>query len=221
MKVLVTGGTGHLGRAIVARLTDRGEQVRVLARRPGLDRSIEWVCGDLATGAGVPEAVAGVDVVIHVATNSPAARRGGFRPRDFVRSPTDVDIDGTKTLLAAADDAAVRHLVHVSIVGLQHMARINPYSRVKLAVEELVRESAVPWSIARATGSYWLLDRMLARMTRRSIVLLPGDVHMQPADSDEFADVVVAAVAARQGTRTGADWLRRSAARAEPNRLAA
>jgi uncharacterized protein YbjT (DUF2867 family) len=58
---------------------------------------------------------------------------------------------------------------------------------VKLAAEQLVRESAVPWSIVRATGFYWLLER--------PIVLCPRDVHMQPVDSDEFADFVVAALA--------------------------
>lgn len=202
MNILVTGGTGHLGRAIVARLADQGHQMRVLARRPGDNPGIAWVRGDLATGAGVSEAVAGVDTVIHAATNSPAAQRGSFRPIDFVRSPTDVDIEGTEALLAAADEAAVQHFVHVSIVGLQHMAKINPYSRVKLAAEELVRESTVPWSIVRATGFYWLLERMLAKMTRRRIVLLPGDVHMQPVASDEFADFVVVAVTdGRRGER--------------------
>jgi uncharacterized protein YbjT (DUF2867 family) len=189
MKILVTGGTGHLGRAIVARLADHGDEVRVLARRPGGERSIEWVRGDFATGAGVIEAVAGVDAVIHAATNSPAAQRGGFRPLDFVRSPTDVDIDGARALLAAADEAAVHH---VSIVGLRQMAKINPYSRVKLAAEELVKTSPVPWSIVRASGFYWLLERMLAKMGRRPILMLPGDVRMQPVDSDDFADFVVA-----------------------------
>jgi uncharacterized protein YbjT (DUF2867 family) len=192
MKILVTGGTGHLGRAIVARLADHGDDVRVLARRPGGERSIEWVRGDFATGAGVIEAVAGVDAVIHAATNSPAAQRGGFRPLDFVRSPTDVDIDGARALLAAADEAAVQHFVHVSIVGLRQMAKINPYSRVKLAAEELVKTSPVPWSIVRASGFYWLLERMLAKMARRPILMLPGDVRMQPVDSDDFADFVVA-----------------------------
>jgi uncharacterized protein YbjT (DUF2867 family) len=202
MKILVTGGTGHLGRAIVARLADEGQQVRVLARQPRNDPRIKWVRGDLATGAGVREAVAGAEVVIHAATNSPAAQRGSFRPTDFVRSPTDVDIDGTSALLAAADEAAVQHFVHVSIVGLQYVAKINPYSRVKLAAEELVRESPIPWSIVSATGFYWLLERMLARMARRPIVLLPGNVHMQPVDSDEFAHFIVDAAAdGRRGER--------------------
>jgi uncharacterized protein YbjT (DUF2867 family) len=195
MKILVTGGTGHLGRAIVPRLQAEGHQVRILARRPGGDPAIEWMQGDLGRADGLSDAVAGVDVVIHAATNSPAAQRGAFRLLDFVRSPTDVDIEGTKALLAAAQDAAVQHFVHVSIVGLRESARVSPYSRVKLAAEELVRQSPVPWSIVRATAFYWLLDRLLARMTRRRVVLLPGDVHMEAVDSDDFADFVVAAVA--------------------------
>ena len=80
MTVLVTGGTGHLGRAIAALLRRDGHAVRVLARRPGDDPQLEWLRGDLATGHGVAEAVSGVETVIHAATNSPAAQRGGFRP---------------------------------------------------------------------------------------------------------------------------------------------
>jgi uncharacterized protein YbjT (DUF2867 family) len=193
MKVLVTGGTGHLGSSVVAQLNAEGHRVRVLARRPGEDGTIEWVRGDLSTGEGVVEAVAGVDTVVHTATNSPAARRGTFRPLDFVRSPTDVDVEGTKALLAAAADASIEHFIHISIVGLEHMARL-PYSRVKLAAEDLVRRSTVPWSIVRATGFYWLLDRMLARMAKRPVVLVPSDVRMQPVDSDEFAAFVARCV---------------------------
>ncbi len=190
MRIVVTGGTGHLGRSIVAQLIAGGHQVRVLARQPGEDAAIEWVRGDLGTGEVVVEAVTGMGTVVHAATNSPAARRGSFRPTDFVRSPTDVDVDGTRALLAAAADASVEHFIHVSIVGLEHMARL-PYSRVKLRAEELVRGSAVPWSIVRATGFYWLLERMLAKMARRPVMLLPRDVGMQPVDSDDFASFVV------------------------------
>jgi uncharacterized protein YbjT (DUF2867 family) len=86
----------------------------------------------------------------------------------------------------------------VSIVGLERMSRL-PYSRVKLAAEEVVQSSAVLWSIGRATGFYWLLERMLANMVKRSPVLLPAEVHMQPVDSDDFAAFVVECV--RDGVR--------------------
>lgn len=202
MKILVTGGTGHLGRVIVAQLKQDGHQVRILARHPGDDGAVEWAQGDLASGEGIQAAVSGVETVIHAATNSPVARRGTFRPLDFFRSPKDVDVEGTSALLRAAKEGSVDHFVHVSIVGLEHMARVTPYSRVKLEAEQVVRASDVPWSIARATPFYWLLDRMLAKMTRRPVVLLPTDVHMQAVDSDEFAHFVAACVSdGRRGER--------------------
>jgi|SRR5215204_3380001 len=194
MKILVTGGTGHLGRVIVEQLKQEGNDVRVLARQPPDDGAVEWAQGDLASGEGIQAAVSGVETVIHAATNSPVARRGTFRPLDFFRSPTDVDVEGTSALLRAAKDGSVDHFIHVSIVGLEHMARVTPYSRVKLEAEQVVRASALPWSIVRATPFYWLLDRMLAKMTRRPVVLLPTNVRMQPVDSDEFAPFVAACV---------------------------
>jgi hypothetical protein len=187
MRVLLTGGTGHLGRAIAAGLTREGHRVRILARRPGDDPGVEWVQGDLSAAPDLGPALAGVDAVVHAATDSPAARRGGFRPLDPVRSPTGVDIDGTAALLAAAAKAPVGHFLHVSITGLGQAARISPYARVKLAAEELVMTSSVPWSILRASGFHWLLERMLARMARRPVLVLPGDLHMQPVDSDDVA----------------------------------
>src|SRR6266536_353633 len=147
--VLVTGGTGHLGRDVVRLMKDQQRQVRILARRPGREPGVDWVGGDLATGEGVEAAVSGVQTIVHAATLSPAAQRGGFRAGDFFRSPPDVDVDGTRRLLAQARRVGVEHFVHVSIVGVQQ-ARV-PYSRVKAAAEDLVRTSGVPYSIVPAT----------------------------------------------------------------------
>jgi len=198
LRVLVTGGTGHLGRAVVERLRERNHDVRVLSRRPGADSAVTWIKGDLGTGVGIEEAVFQAQVVVHAATHSPAAQRGGFRPLEFVRSPTDVDVKGTKLLLEASEAASVEHFLHISIVGLQYLARV-PYSRVKIRAEQLVRESSVPWSIARATGFYWLLDRMLEKLASRRRLRLPLDVCMEPVDSVDFAEFVVECV--RQGPR--------------------
>lgn len=202
VRVLVTGGSGHLGRVVTDLLGRDGHRVRVLSRRPNDDATVEWAVGDLASGEGVDAAVAGVDAVVHAATHSPAAQRGGFRVVDFVRSPTDVDIQGTSRLLNAAAQVGISHFVHASIVGLQHMAEINPYARAKLAAEQLVKEASVPWSILRATGFYWLLARMLERMAKKPVIFLPRDVHVQPVDSDEFAAIVAARVGdAERGVR--------------------
>jgi len=192
VRVLVTGGTGHLGRDIVRLLKSDGRQVRILARNPGDDPDLEWIKGDLGTGLGVAEAVTGVDVVVHAATNSPAAQRGQLRVRDFARSPGDVDIEGTGRLLAEAGRERVKHFLHVSIIGVQESQL--PYSRVKAAAENIVREGVVPWSIVPASGFYWLLARMFDTMARRPLWPLPSNLDMQPCDSTEFAQFVVESV---------------------------
>jgi len=154
---------------------------------------VNWIEGDLSTGEGIAEAVGGVDTIVHAATHSPSAQRGRFKARDLVRSPKDVDIRGTDALLRAAAQASVDHIVHVSIVGLDHTARL-PYSRVKLRAEGFVRSGGVPWSIARATPFYWLLERFLDDAAKRRTVTLPRNVKMQCVDSDEFARFVVTCI---------------------------
>jgi len=193
MTILVTGGTGHLGRKVVELLVRDGHRVRVLARTPGTEKSVHWVRGDLATGEGIAEAVAGADTIVHAATNSPSARRGQLKLRDLVRSPGDVDIKGTEALMRSAAHASVGHVVHVSIAGLERTARL-PYSRVKLRAEAFVRSGGVPWSIVRATPFYWLLERFLENALRRPLAYLPRDARFQCVDSDEFARFLVACV---------------------------
>ena len=189
--VVVVGGTGHLGRDVVARLKG-SYQVRVLARSAGSDPEVEWIRGDLATGAGIAQALADSKTVIHAATLSPAARRGYFVPKDLWTSPSSVDYDGTARLLDAVGAAGVGHLIYVSIVGIDK-PRV-PYLRHKLEAEQLVRQSSVPWSIARAAQFHWLLDRMLGKMARLPMVPLP-DLAMEPVDTSDFADYLVESVA--------------------------
>jgi uncharacterized protein YbjT (DUF2867 family) len=188
--VLVTGGTGHLGRDLVSRLKG-SYRVRVLARSPGSDPDVEWFRGDLATGEGIAPSLAGSQTVIHAATLSPAARRGYPVPKDLWSSPSDVDRDGTARLLDQAGEAGVGHLIYVSIVGIDK-PRV-PYLRRKLEAEYLVRQGPVPWSIARADQFHWLLDRMLGKMARLPIVPLP-DMSMEPVDTADFADYLVESV---------------------------
>jgi uncharacterized protein YbjT (DUF2867 family) len=198
--VVVTGGTGHLGRDLVLRLKG-SYRVRVLARSEGSDPDVEWTHGDLATGKGIAGALAGCQTLIHAATLSPAARRGYFAPKDLWSSPGDVDRDGTARLLAEAASAGVGHIIYVSIVGIDK-PRI-PYLRRKLEAENLVRQSPTPWSIARAAQFHWLLDRLLGRMARLPLVPLPANLPMEPVDTSDFADYLVAAVGNGPGGRLG------------------
>jgi uncharacterized protein YbjT (DUF2867 family) len=152
---------------------------------------VEWIHGDLATGEGLADALAGSQTVVHAATLSPAARRGYVVPKDLWSSPPEVDRDGTARLLEKADAAGVGHFVHVSIVGIDK-PRV-PYLRRKLEAEYLVRQGPIPWSIARATQFHWLLDRMLGRMARLPLVPLP-DLRVEPVDTTDFADYLVESV---------------------------
>jgi uncharacterized protein YbjT (DUF2867 family) len=196
---LVTGGTGHLGRDILDRLVAAGRRTRVLARSPGSRTDVEWAIGHLATGAGLREALEGVDTIINAATYSPIARRGGFRPVDFIRSPSDVDIEGTERLLSLSREQSVQHFLHVSIVGLDEATL--PYARVKLAGERLVRNSALPWSIVRAMPFYYLLDKLLSGLIWLPVWPVPTTI-FNPVDTSDVADYVLAcAFDGLRGTR--------------------
>ncbi|MFC7715625.1 SDR family oxidoreductase [Nonomuraea recticatena] len=106
-RILVTGATGRLGVATVRRLTERGFEVRAVSRRPR-EGAVEWVVADLATGEGVAAAVEGVEAVVHLAA---APYKGRYTDR--------VELDGTRALVDAAAKAGVRHLLYVSIVGVE------------------------------------------------------------------------------------------------------
>lgn len=196
--VLVTGGTGHLGSAVVALLKPR-YQVRILARTRGSDPGIEWSTGDLATGEGLTDAVHAVDIIVHAATYSPAARRGYPLPRDLRHSPPDVDVDGTTRLLDAAAQAGVRHFLHVSITGVDQPR--GAYLRLKHSAEELVTTGNVPWSILRSTQFHWLLDRMFGQAARLPAVPLPSGIRAKPVDAHDFAEYVVQCVDEGPGGR--------------------
>ena len=194
--IAVTGGTGHLGRELVA-LLKPSYQVRVLARRPGTDDDVEWIQGDLATGEGVERLVAEAQTVLHAATMSPAAQRGYLLPSDFWHSPPDVDVDGTARLLEEATKAGVGHFAYVSIVGVDQP--VGPYLRLKHTAEELVSVADVPWSIMRATQFHWLLDRMLGKASRMPVLPLPTSLPTQPVDAGDFARYVVECLAEGPG----------------------
>lgn len=171
MNILVTGGTGALGRPLITLLRDSGHSVRVLTRNP--EGHVDAVQGDLATGAGLEKAVAGMDAVIHAA--SAAAQPAKLRATDVV---------GTRRLLAMAREARVRHAVYISIVGIDGVA--YPYYRTKLAAEAVVRENIVPWSILRATQFHTLMETFLGRFTALPLIAtVPFRWQFQPVDTSD------------------------------------
>jgi uncharacterized protein YbjT (DUF2867 family) len=164
--ILVTGGTGTLGRPTVAGLRANGHSVRSLSRRTGPD----VVTGDLLSGSGIPESLAGVHTVLHLATKG------------------RTDVAASKTLLAATRAAAVEHLVFVSIVGIEAVP-IGFY-RDKLAIERLVAESSVPYTILRATQFHSLVEQVFVAQRYSPVILSPA-FSMQPIAVEEVAERLV------------------------------
>ena len=179
--VLVTGGTGTLGRALVHTLQDAGVPVRVLSRRGPSPSAppVEWMVGDLLTGAGLPAAVAGVRAVVHCASDP--------------RHPDD-DLDAAVRLLLATRAAAVPHLVYISIVGVDRVP--YPLYKAKLRVEEMIEDGAVPWTILRATQFHDFVADVLDRLSRGPVALALDGTDDQPVDVREVAARLVELVEA-------------------------
>src|SRR6266545_2869968 len=175
--ILVTGGTGTLGRLVVPRLRDDGCDVRVLSRRSreGAE-GIEFVTGDLATGEGIQAAVKGTEIIVHCA----GTRKG--------------DEDKTRNLVQATSSARVRHLVYISVVGADRIPVASGIDRAmfgyfasKLAAERVVTDSGLPWTTLRATQFHdgiLLTARQLARLP---VIPVPAGWRFQPVDADEVA----------------------------------
>jgi uncharacterized protein YbjT (DUF2867 family) len=174
--LLVTGATGTLGVPTVERLRAAGRQVRSLSRRagPGL------VTGDLLTGAGLPAALDGVDTVLNLA------------------SGRSKDSDGARHLVDAALAAGVRHLVHISIVGIDEIP--FGYYREKLAVERVIAGSGLPFTILRATQFHSFVAGLFAGQRFLPVVLAPAFA-VQPIAVEEVAARLVALAAAAPAGR--------------------
>ena len=173
MNVLVTGGTGTLGRHLVMLLRQSGHRARILSREPR--GHVDAVQGDLKTGAGLARALNGMEVILHAAsaTREPLAGRA-------------VDVRGTRRLLTMAKDAGISHVEYISIVGIDRVS--YPYYRTKLAGEAVVREDLVPWSILRATQFHEFMELTLRTFSRLpGVTAVPFGWQFQPVDSKEVA----------------------------------
>jgi uncharacterized protein YbjT (DUF2867 family) len=174
MTILLTGGTGRLGRHVAAVLRSRSLDHRILSRSPGDGR----VVADLATGDGLADALAGVDTVLHLATS----RRK--------------DIGHTRRLLAAMSPA--QHLVFISIVGVDRIP--YGYYRDKVASEQAIEESGIPFTIIRVTQFHGFVNEVLEAQRRLPVTLvLPVSaqtIHM-PEVAGRLADLAEAGPSGR------------------------
>jgi uncharacterized protein YbjT (DUF2867 family) len=160
-RVLVVGGTGVLGRVVVDQLLTSGANVRILSRgRRRHQRSdVEHVIADLRTGDGLDAAVSGVDTIVQCSEH--------------------VD-----HLVAAAKQAGCPHLVYTSIVGSDRV----PVYRRKVADEQLIASSGLPWTVLRATQFHDLIAFLLRMLAKSPVMALPAGWSFQPVDVREVGD---------------------------------
>jgi uncharacterized protein YbjT (DUF2867 family) len=162
--ILLTGGTGTLGRLVGPLLRDAGCEVRVLSRR--VDESGGVVTGDLLKNEGIEAAVDGAETILHLA--------GGPKGDD----------EATRNLVRAASRAGVRHLVCISVIGADRVP--SGYFRSKLGAERAVADSGLPWTTLRAAQFHGLVLTMLAKMMKLPVIPVPG-IGLQPVDAGEVA----------------------------------
>jgi uncharacterized protein YbjT (DUF2867 family) len=182
--IVVTGGTGGLGHRVVARLRDKGRNVRVLSRYPGESQEgLEYMAGDLVKNQGVEEAISGAEIVVHCA--------GVGKIKE--------DAAQAQNLVLAAKRGAVRHLVGISVVGAERVPvrsavdrSMFAYFASQRAKELVIEQSGLPWTNLRATQFYdGFILVMVRAMSKMPIVPLPAGTRFQPVDADEVADALV------------------------------
>ena len=182
MNVLVTGGTGTLGREVVHAVNAAGHRAVVMSRKPAPDAAAapRWATAHLVTGEGLAAAVADMDIVIHAASDP--------------RGDPDADEEGTRKLAAAAHAARVRHLIFVSIVGIDRIPL--PYYARKLAAERALAASAQPYSILRATQFHGFVSLLFGRAASYMpfVMPLPAGYSVQSVGLEDVAERLLRAI---------------------------
>lgn len=143
MHVFITGGTGYIGRRLIARLAGRGHAVRALARAESvarLPRGCEAVTGDALDAASYADAVRGCDALVHlVGVAHPSPRKA----REF----ETVDLASAQAAVQAAVQAGIRHFIYVSVAQPAPMMRA--YVEVRRRAEALIRAARLDATVLR------------------------------------------------------------------------
>ena len=166
--ILVTGGTGTLGKHLVPLLQSFGHEVRVLSRREHESHDgVTHVVGDLLGDTDLEPALDDVRTVVHLA--------GGPKGDDRA----------TEALVRAGANVGVEHVVLISVIASDEIPL--GYFRAKAGAERAVVESGIPYSILRAAQFHDLTLAVAQKMGALPVVPAPGGLRWQPVDSREVA----------------------------------
>ena len=169
MKIVVIGGTGLIGTKVVKNLRDKGHEVVAASPSKGINS---------VTGEGLAEALVGAQVVVDVA-NAPSWEDKAVL--EFFET-------SGRNLLAAEAAAEVGYHVALSVVGTDRLLA-SGYFRAKMAQENLIKASSIPYTIIRATQFFEFVGGIAQSATEGQTVRLPP-VLMQPIVSDDAAAVM-------------------------------
>jgi len=169
MKIVVIGGSGLIGSKVVARLAEQGHEAIAASPKSGVNT---------LTGQGLTEVLAGAQVVVDVA-NSPSLE---------AEAALEFFTTSTGNLLAAGKAAGVGHHMALSVVGTERLHE-SGYLRAKLAQEQLIKESGIPYSIVHATQFFEFFQSIADAATDGTTVRLSPAL-VQPIAADAVAGAV-------------------------------
>jgi Predicted nucleoside-diphosphate-sugar epimerases len=169
MKIAVIGGSGLIGTKLVTKLRELGHEAVAASPNSGVNT---------LTGEGLAEALKGASVVVDV-SNSPSWDDSAVM-KFFETS--------TRNLLSYEAAAGVGHHVALSVVGSEHLLE-SGYFRAKIAQENLIKESSIPYSIVRATQFFEFVKGIADISVVGDKVRVPG-VLFQPMSADDVATAV-------------------------------
>jgi uncharacterized protein YbjT (DUF2867 family) len=181
MNIVVVGGTGLIGSKLVDLLRRRGEKVLAASPESGVNT---------LTGEGLPESLAGAQVVVDV-SNSPS-----FEDTAVLKF---FETSG-RNLLAAEAATGVRHHVALSVVGTDRL-QASGYFRAKMAQENLIKASRIPYTILRSTQFFEFMGRIAdSGSDGKTVRVSPAFV--QPILSDDLVDALADIVIRRPANAT-------------------
>ena len=170
MKIVVIGGSGLIGSKLVNKLREHGHETVAASPNSGVNT---------LTGEGLAEALKDASVVVDV-SNSPSWEDAAVM--NFFET-------STRNLLAAEAAAGVGHHVALSVVGTERLLE-SGYFRAKIAQENLIKASSIPYSIVRATQFYEFVKGIADLSTKDNEIHLPPAL-IQPMAADDVASAIV------------------------------
>jgi NADH dehydrogenase len=194
MRVLLTGGTGFVGKSILDELIRNGHTVRLLVRDPARFKprvpGVEPVRGNILAPEGLTESAQGTEAIIHLVGIISECGSNTFE---------QVHVEGTRSVVNAARNAGIRRFIHMSALGTRPQA-VSRYHQSKYAAEESVRNSGLDYSVFRPSLIYGPDDQfvnLFAKISRWSPflpVMGTGTSRMAPIAVESVAKAFVGAL---------------------------